>query len=264
MKKVLALAVLGIAAVGLIYMEGCSPIVEGKIKITGAEAIKDGAGVKVSWDAPEKTTKFNVYFDGKLIGDKVTTEYYEDKKPGKAGEYWVEVAGNENSRDKFSTEPIAVVSKEVYELNGAGVSGIEFSVSGKAINTHSMGSSSSTRDKVDCFFTNFKGKSEGFGTPFSLASPDQCSKDAGNTDPSFTGWKKSAISKALEESDIEKVVLVPEKGYFNYTDVVVNSIYAVETAEGYYGLVMPTNISTTNGKVEFKATFQPVKGLRLF
>lgn len=274
MKKVLGLVLLGAAGVFIVFMTGCEiPIVDTPTGFTGV-ATDNGAGVKLSWNAVTvegEDVTYVVSFEGTELMDGITVTEYIDTDPDKADKYEViAVAGAEESDPaEFSTEPITIESKSAWELNGSGKSGIEFSIAGKTINTHSMADVSHAAE-IDCYFTNWTPKSGGFGGEYSLASPDEAPDDPGGVElVGTTGWRKSGVSDGL--GAIEDVTLVPgteaqvgELNYSNYTDITINEAYAVSTQDNYFGIIEATNIDEVTGEVSFKVTFQPIQGLRLF
>ncbi|MEA3310843.1 MAG: hypothetical protein U9Q76_01355 [candidate division WOR-3 bacterium] len=278
MKKVLGLTLLAALGAFVVFMTGCIPPSEVPTP-TGltVEATADGAGVKLTWNAVTvegEDVTYDIYFEGALLefGEAIEVTYYEDADPGKAGEYEViAVAGGEESEPaEISTKPIAVAPLEGWDINASGESGITFNVAGKAIVTHSMGATGTKRDEVDFYFTNWAGLSAGFEGPYYLASAHKVNDDPGDPDPGYTDWRTTGISDELG-GNIESTTIVPttsdpdNKYYYDITEeLVINGVYAISTQDDYFGIVQVTNIDETDGGVEFKATFQPIKGLRLF
>ena len=278
MKKVLSLALLVAAGAFIVFMTGCipPPEVPTPTGFTGV-ATDDGAGVKLSWNTVTvegEDVTYTVYFDDvdEPLLDEITATEYIDTDPGKAGKYEViAVAGGEESDPaEFSTEPITIETKSAWELNGTGKSGITFNVIGKTIDIYSMAETSGDLGKVDCYFSNWEAGTTEFPAPYYLASPSEIVDDPGKLDYDFDAWRTSGISDALV-GDIEAIDTVPgtkaqtgEENYFNVTEVTINSAYAVSNQDDNFGIIEVTNIDEATGEVSFKATFQPIKGLRLF
>ncbi|TKJ42985.1 hypothetical protein CEE36_05735 [candidate division TA06 bacterium B3_TA06] len=276
MKKVLSLALLVAAGAFIMSVVGCGPIpvVPTPTGFTGV-ATDDGAGVKLSWNTVTvegEDVTYTVSFEDTELLDEITATEYIDTDPGKAGKYEIiAVAGGEESDPaEFSTEPITIETKSAWELNGQGNSGITFNVIGKTIDLYSMAVTSNDLDKVDCYFSNWEAGTTEFPGPYYLASPSEIVDDPGKLDYDFDAWRVTGISNALE-GDIEAIDTVPgtkaqtgEENYFNVTEVTINSAYAVSNQDDYFGIIEVTNIDDATGEVSFKATFQPIQGLRLF
>ena len=276
MKKVLGLTLLAALGAFVVFMTGCIPIEPpGVPRNLAAEAADGGASVKLTWSEPadvEGDITYSVYFDDELLLEEITALEYKHTEPDKAGDYEVTavVDGEEGDPAEISTKPIAIVPLEGWDINASGESGITFNVAGKAIVTHSIGATGTYRDKVDFYFTNWAGLSAGFEGPYYLASAHKVNDDPGDPNPDYTNWRTTGISDELG-GNIESTTIVPttsdpdNKYYYDITEeLVINGVYAISTQDDYFGIVQVTNIDETDGGVEFKATFQPIKGLRLF
>jgi hypothetical protein len=271
MKKVLGITLLIAAGAFVVFMTGCGGELPGEVRNLAAAASDEGASVTLSWSAPTDATgdeTYTVYFDETLVEEEITATEYKHFEPGKAGEYKVTVVtGNDESDGvKIDTYPIDVADLNVWELNGEGSSGIGFNVAGDAVATYSM-ASDANKTNIDCYFSNWLGKSGGFGGDYDLYSPAENLED----DPGkpFTGevsgWRTTGITDALGMT-INEVDTLPATGYYTRTDggTIEGETYGIYTEDGYYGLIQVVSISTDNGAVDIKATFQPIQGLRLF
>ncbi len=271
MKKVLGLTLIAVAAVFVVFMTGCDGELPGEVRNLAVEAADEGASVKLTWSEPADATgdeTYSVYFDETLVEEEISVTEYKHFEPGKAGEYEVTVvSGNDESEGvKIDTYPIDVANPTVWELNGSGNSGIGFKVASEAVGTYSM-ASVTEKTNIDCYFTNWLVKSDGFGGEYDLCSPaENLADDAGKPfTGEVSGWRSTGITNNLEKN-IEDVEMVPETGYYSRPEdaVAEGGTYAIYTQDDYYGLIQVISISTDNGAVDIKATFQPIQELRLF
>lgn len=271
MKKVLGITLLVAAGAFVVFMTGCDGELPGEVRNLDAEAADEGASVKLTWTEPTDATgdeTYSVYFDETLVEEEISVTEYKHFEPGKAGEYEVTVvSGNDESEGvKIDTYPIDVANPTVWELNGEGSSGIGFDVGGNAVGTYSM-ASDANKTNIDCYFSNWLGKSDGFGGDYDLFSPaENLADDPGKPFPGeVSGWRTTGITDALVKT-IDEVEILPETGYYTRTEggTIEGETYGVYTEDDYYGLIQVVSISTDNGAVDIKATFQPIQGLRLF
>jgi hypothetical protein len=264
MKKILGIALLVAAGAFIVFMTGCE---DGELPNAPtnleAKAINEGLGIELSWTGVTDADDYTVYFNGELLEEEITVTYYQHVTDCEPGTYVVTAfIGSEESDDSdaLSTEPIAIADKQVWELNGAGSSGIEFDVLGNAIATWSM-EDESHQGKIDCYFSDW---ALGYGsTPYYIVSANQVGDDPGNTWLDADGWRETGISDYLT-ANIGDVTEVPFTGYYSSSEVVTGETYATYTEDGYYGLIQVISVSTANGQVDIKATFQLVEEFRLF
>jgi len=275
MKKVLSLALLVAVGAFVVFMTGCDiEPPDGVVTGLKAEAVNDGLGIKVSWNAFTDADDYTIYFNGTLLEEQVTVTYYEHITGCEPGSYVVTAfVGNDetDNSDALSTEPISVESKQVWELNGSGSSGIGFDVDAEAVATYSM-ASDANKSAIDCYFTNWLVKSDGFGGPYDLCSPastegeDPLQGDAGKPfADDVVGWRVTGITENALTGNIGDITELPATGYYSYSENVAgDATYGIYTEDGYYGMIQIVSISTDNGQVDIKVTFQPIMGFRLF
>ena len=254
--------------VGTVFLLGTSAVEAPDVFNISVEAQPGGDGVKIEWSeippyssgcwGKSEEWLYALYVDGVLVADSLEEPEYDLYTYGQEIVVFGFCSAGETDGIRISVAPIAVVTLSVWELNGTGKSGIGFVVFGEWISTYMM-SDSTNRDKIDCYFTDFN---QGYQGPYSLASADQVIYDLGYSG-STTGWRETLISEALDVSDIKDVEIVPAQGYANAADSVeAGNTYAILTQDGYYGLIQVIEIDETDGEIEIKATFQPIKGLR--
>lgn len=117
-----------------LMLVGCGPGPEAPGIPTGLEitqAINNGLGVKLEWDAVEEADGYVVLFEGAVI-DSVTTETFNDEDPGDVGQYRVKAyADGEESdpSDAVSTVPKAG-GATIYERSSAGYSCFRWGANG--------------------------------------------------------------------------------------------------------------------------------------
>ncbi len=253
--------------VGIAFLIGSSDAVAPDVSGMSVESLPSGDGVKILWTAVAPYSSgcwgktedplYAVYLDDELIADSLTEPEYDLKTYGHEIQVTVFWGESESPGDEISVAPISITTLVVWELNGYAASGMGWNtISGYAA-TYSM-ASDANKDNIDCYFTNFV---FGFDGIYHLASPSKLKNDKGHSLPT-KGWKTSLISGALGDFDTITIVPPDNGNYNSAAPVAVNQTYAVKTQDGYYGLIQVMTMDTTNGEIEIKTTFQPIKGLR--